>query len=590
MKKVITAIFLIILFLNSCSNIQKKIYIKIEGDIASPSFPIKINVSNIDEYILKFYDKNNNEISFRKDNEKIYFLNLKEGKNNIKMNVVYKNKVIQEKTFSVYYDNTSPDISFLNYYIRNGELNITASSNATDLEKFILKTDNNSYEFNINFSLPIKKNNGVLKYELYAKDKYNNISEPKIIEIDTNKDEPPQILSQNLDISIYGNTNIKVLDDWTPVNEIKLILKTEKNIYSLINIDEVLLDNSKEGTLIAIDNGDNRVEKKVNIKLEKDLPSIPTGNPRLIDFSIDTFGWNYETDSYSYIVETPYLYGWKQNLETKAAFARVTESNVAMIREKSQFSTLSFPSYPTIRFSGTFVHLVRNILESSEENLYLPQINSEFLIGGKTVLGEKSVVMVESGSVLKFVSNSQLIIKGLFFIMPGAGKSLISGNGEIIVDGGILIASKTIFDKVRIIGNKAKLIYLEDSEFLEGSDILSTNDFRICLYNNLGYNSNLNFHNSEEIYIKDSSFKNITLYNINKLEVIKSSFNNLIVNGLSKIFLNNSIVNTITQKNFSWSKFINSNINKLLISNYSKSVIYNSEVESIESESSVVIK
>jgi hypothetical protein len=588
MKKVIILILLTLLLLNSCSDISKKVDINIEGDVLSPSFPIKIDV-NLEDYTLKFYNEDNNEISFKKDNNK-YFLNLKEGKNTIKVEVISQNKVIKEKSFSVIFDNTPPDISFLNYYIRGGELNITASSQATDLEKFILKSDNMTYEFNINFSMPIEKNKGILRYELYAKDKYNNISKPKIIEIDTNKDDFPQILNESLDISLYGNTNIKVLDDWTPVNEIKVILKTEKNTYSLINIDEVLLEDTKEGTLVVIDNGDNAIEKKVDIQVEKDLPSIPTGNPRLIDFSVDTFGWNYETDAFSYIVETPYTFGWRQGLETKAAFARVTDSNIAMIREKSQFSTLSFPSHPTIRFSGTFVHLVRNIIESSEDNLYLPQINSEFLIGGKTVLGEKSVVMVESGSVLKFVSNSQLIIKGLFFIMPGAGKSLISGNGEIIVDGGILIASKTIFDKVRIIGNKAKLIYLEDSEFLEGSDILSTNDFRICLYNNLGYNSNLNFYNSEEVYIKDSSFKDVSLYNINKLEGFKSVFNNLIINGLSKLFLSSSNVSNITQNDFSWSKIINSKIRELSVSNYSRSVLYNSDVENIQSESGVVVK
>ncbi|SHE44407.1 hypothetical protein SAMN02745164_00453 [Marinitoga hydrogenitolerans DSM 16785] len=588
-KSLILLIVLTLFVLNSCFYSQEKVEITIEGDVASPSFPIKIGV-NLDNYELKFFDENNNEIKYKNDGNYYYFLNLKEGKNIVFVQVFSKKKKVSEKKITIYFDNTPPDIAFLNYFIKSGELYITASSPATDLKNFVLENAKEKYNFNINLKIPLKKNMGIIKYNLYAVDTYNNKSKTKVIEINTNNDEKPKILNTDLKIALFGKTNIKISDDWTPVENLKVLLKTDRNSYSLINIDEVLSEESKVGTLIVIDNGDNYTEKKVNIELERNIPSMAKGNPRLIDFSVDTFGWDYETDVESYIVETPYDYGWKQELETKAAYARITDSNVAMIRKKSKFGTLSFPSRPTIRFSGTFVHLVRNILDSSEENLYLPQINSEFLIGGQTILGEKSIVMVESGSILKFVSNSKLVIKGLFFIMPGAGKSLISGNGEIIVDGGIFIASKTIFDKVRIVGNNAKLIYLEDSEFLEGSDLLSVNDFRICLYNTLGYKSNLNLHNAEEIYIKESTFNTLNLQNVNILKSDKSSFVNLNINGLSKIFLNKTNIKNIKQDGFSWSKIINSNVEKINISDYSRSEIFNTNITTISTNTSVVIQ
>ncbi|WGS63930.1 hypothetical protein [Marinitoga aeolica] len=589
MKKVLIPLLFLVLLLSSCFNPEKKVNITIEGDVVSPSFPIKIDV-NIDNYDLKFFDENNMQINVKKEGNYYYFSDLKEGKNEVLISVFSENKKIFDKKFTIYFDDIPPNIVFLNYYLKGGELNLTASSPATDLEKFILENGNKKYNFNISLKIPIEKNKGIIKYRLYAKDKYGNKSKPQIIEINTDNDERPKILNDDLKISLFGKTNIKVSDDWTPTNNLNILLETEKNSYSLINIDEVLLEGSKEGTLVVIDNGNNYAEKKVNIELENNIPSIATGNPRLIDFSVDTFGWNYETDVDSYVVEVPYKYGWKQELETKAAYARLTDSNVAMIRKKSKYGTLSFPSRPTIRFSGTFVHLVRNILESSEENLYLPQINSEFLIGGQTVLGEKSIVMVESGSVLKFVSNSKLIIKGLFFIMPGAGKSLISGNGEIIVDGGIFIASKTIFDKIKVIGKNAKLIYLEDSEFLEGSDLLSTNDFRVCLYNTLGYKSNLNFHNTEEIYIKESTFNNLNFQNVNIFDSEKSSFVDMYINGLSKIFLDKTNVKKIKQDEFSWSKIMNSNIDSIDISGYSRSVLYKTRVATITENTSVVVK
>lgn len=590
MKKVLIPLLFLLILLSSCANSKKKINIIIEGDVASPSFPIKIQVKNINNYTLKFFDENGLEIKTENTGDNYYFKNLKTGKNKILINVFSENKKIYEKAVKIFFDNVAPNIAFLNYYMKDGMLNITASSPATDLKNFILKTDDKQYTFNINLKIPISKNSGIIDYKLYAEDKYNNISKEKIIEIDTNKDEKPKIINNDLKISLFGETNIKVYDDWTPEEDLKILLKTDKKSYSIINIDEVLLEDTKEGTLIVIDNGNNITQKKINISVEKNLPSIPSGNPRLIDYSVDTFGWNYETDVDSYVVETPYKYGWKTELESKAAYARILDANVAMIRKKSKYGTLSYPSQPTIRFSGNFVHLVRNILESSEDNLYLPQINSEFLIGGKTVLGENSVVMVESGSVLKFVSNSQLVIKGLFFIMPGPGKSLISGNGEIIVDGGILIASKTILDKVNIIGKNAKLIYLEDSEFLEGSDLLSSNDFRICLYNTLGYKNNLNFHNTEEIYIKNSSFNNLNFQNVNIFESEKSSFSNMNIDGLTNIYLNNTTVKSIKQHSFSWSKILNSYVDNLELSGYSRSVLYKSNITNISTDTSVVIK
>ena len=589
MKKIFIPVLLLIIILSSCFTQNKKVEITIEGDVVSPSFPVKIDV-NLENYELQFFDENNIEIHYEKNGDNYYFSNLKEGKNKIYIYVYEEKKKIFEKEINIYYDNTPPEIVFFNYYLRGGELNITASSPATDIQTFVLKNEGKKYEFNINLKIPLEKNKGILEYRLYAIDKYNNKSEEKIIKIDTNKDETPKIINNDLRISLFGKTNIQTIDDWTPGEDLRVYLKTENNSYSLINIDEVLLEDSKEGTLVVFDNGDNYTEKKVKIEIEKNIPSPATGNPRLIDFSVDTFGWNYETDVDSYVVETPYDYGWEVELDTKAAYARVTDSRVAMIRKKDKFGTLSFPSHPTIRFSGNFVHLVRNILESSEENLYLPQINSEFLIGGETVLGKKSIVMVESGSILKFVSNSKLIIKGLFFIMPGAGKSLISGNGEIVVDGGIFIASKTIFDKVRIIGNNAKLIYLEDSEFLNDSDLFSTNDFRICLYNTLGYKNNINLHNTEEVYIKESSFKDLTLQNVSMLNADKSSFSTLNLNSLSKAFLNQTSVKNINQRGFSWSKIMKSTIEEINISDYSRSVLYDTRIGTITENTSVVVK
>ncbi|KLO23257.1 hypothetical protein X275_03630 [Marinitoga sp. 1197] len=588
-NSILIVVLLLLLLLSSCFYPQKRVEIKIEGDIVSPFFPVKIT-ANIDNYKLKFFDNQGNEITFNKKGNLYYFTDLKNGKNMVTIKLFVDNKEIYKKYIILYFDNIPPDIVFFNYYIKSGNLNITASSPATDLKEFILEGNNKKYTFNISLKIPLEKNSGVLKYKLYAVDKYNNKSKDKIIKINTDIDEKPKILNNNLKISLFGKTNIKVSDDWTPDEDLKIILKTEKNIYSLINIDEVLLDNSKEATLIVIDNGGNYSKKRMNVELEKNILPIATGNPKLIDFSVDTFGWNYETNVDSYIVEVPYKYGWKQALDTKAAYARLTNANIAMIRKKSKYGTLSFPSQPTIRFSGTFVHLVRNILDSSEENLYLPQINSEFLIGGETTLGEKSVVMVESGSVLKFVSNSKLIIKGLFFIMPGAGKSLISGNGEIIVDGGIFIASKTIFDNVKIIGNKAKLIYLEDSEFLDGTDLLSVNDFRICLYNTLGYKSNLKFHNTEEVYIKDSTFNILTFENVNMFQSDLSYFNTLNINELTKILLNKTNISNLRQSRFSWSKVMNSNIEKMEISDYSRSILFQTNIATLTTNTGVVIK
>ncbi|GAB6188903.1 hypothetical protein JCM30566_06420 [Marinitoga arctica] len=589
MRKILIPVLLLIIILSSCFSQNKKVEITIEGDIVSPSFPIKIDV-NIENYELKFFDKNNVEINYEKNGDEYYLLDLNEGENEIYVHVYSEKKKIFEKEIKVFYDSIPPEIAFLNYYLRGGILNITASSPATDLRMFVLEDKGKRYEFNINLKIPIEKNKGIIEYKLYAIDKYNNISKPKIIRLNTNEDKKPTIINNDLIVSLFGKTNIQAIDDWTPSDHLRIYLKTENNSYSLINIDEVLLENSKEGTLVVFDNGNNFTEKRVKIEVEKNIPSIATGNPRLIDFSVDTFGWNYETDVESYVVEIPYDYGWEAELDTKAAYARVTDSKIAMIRKKNKFGTLSFPSYPTIRFSGTFVHLVRNILESSEDNLYLPQINSEFLIGGQTVLGEKSIVMVESGSTLKFVSNSKLIIKGLFFIMPGAGKSLISGNGEIIVDGGIFIASKTIFDKVRIIGNNAKLIYLEDSEFLNDSDLFSSNDYRICLYNTLGYKSTINLYNTEEVYIKESSFKDLNLQNVSMLNTSKSFFVNINLSNLSKMFLNQTNVKNIIQKGFSWSKMMKSTIDKMDISDYSRSILYETRVGTITENTSVVVK
>ncbi|NUU97796.1 hypothetical protein XO11_06155 [Marinitoga sp. 1138] len=589
MKKLLIPFLFLILFIFISCDQQSKINITIEGDIASPSFPIKIQIPQSLDYEVKFFE-GENEIKYEKNGSEYYFKDLKEGKHTLRMEI-YKNKnKVSERTFTFYYDTTAPEIGFLNVYLKSGELNVTAASPATDLSRFILKDASNTYNFNINIKIPLKKDIGTKNFELYAVDKYGNISKEKIITINTGEDKPPKILNDTLKISVFGDTNIKLFDDWTKDEDLKVFLKTKDGIYSTYTMSEILDDTTDDGTLLVIDNGNNITTKKIKIEVEYSIPSMPSGNPKLIDYSVDTFGWDYETDIESYIVETPYEYGWKKEVETKAAYARLEKANVAMIRKKSKFGTLSFPSQPTIRFSGTFVHLVRNILESSNENLYLPQINSEFLIGGETVLGKDSVVMVESGSILKFVSNSKLVIKGVFFIMPGPGKSLINGNGEIIVDGGIFIASKTIFDKVKIIGKNAKLIYLEDSEFLENSDLISSNDFRICLYNTIGYKTQINLFNSEEIFIKESTFKNIVMNNVNMLESIKSVFANVEIENLSKAYIDNSSINTMIQKNFSWSKIVNSNINDLNVENYSRSVIDNSKILNIINKGSTVIK
>jgi hypothetical protein len=153
--------------------------------------------------------------------------------------------------------------------------------------------------------------------------------------------------------------------------------------------------------------------------------------------------------------------------------------------------------------------------------------------------------------------------------MPGLVKSKIIGSGIIVMDGGNIVISDTDIENININGDKGKLIFFENTNFLTNSKIDLENISRVQLYNVSKENGTNNFENISGIFLSDSEISNIMINNSYETIILNTNIENYEQNFRTRAIAENSSINNMISKDFSYFYSINTNIDNLNNNNFS---------------------
>ncbi|MGM0639929.1 MAG: hypothetical protein ACQESN_00695 [Thermotogota bacterium] len=568
MKKLMGLLILLTLFIfTSCSNQEKDRIVNIDETRVSPNtslnFETNFDYENYDILI------NESPVNVQSSPGSFFINNADYGQNNLTMKFFDESEnLITNYSTSIFFDNQAPQITNQNIFIEKSVLNINFEVESDDYLYSVLRVNDTliSSTTNTSFYKNIRKNSGEKNITIKLFDETYNTTTFST-SIHTNIDNKPKILSNVLSINLFSEYNLDFSDDWD--KELNIFI-TDNGINSFFYPYKILETELSTATINAFDSSNNFDFKTVKILRDKNIPKSPIINSRLISSESGFFSWVPEGDNSKYVIEIfDDDYGWYSKYDTDSSFFEIREENLSFIRKISSNRTKGFPSPPIIKFKDNLKPYASGILENINENSILNQINSPFIVASDILIDEGNSLFIESGTILRFFADSRLIVRGNLFIMPGLVESEIIGNGMIVMDGGNLIVSDTKIENIDINGDEGKLIFLEDINFLNDSNLNVQNIFRVQLYNiqkNLGVN---NFKNISGLYIKNSSLNNSTILNSNEALLYNSTINDFSQSFRTRSVIENCKIASIQNTDFSYLYSIDTEVDEVYNDNFS---------------------
>jgi hypothetical protein len=508
-------------------------------------------------------------VNFQSSPGSFFIKNLEYGENNLKIEFFNeKEEEITEYSTQIFFDNEGPIISSNDIFIEKSILNVNFNTNSDDYDYSELIIDDTfiASSLNTSFSKNIDKNNGNKKILIKLYDKNKNTTNYSTI-LNTDVDKPPKILSDELKINLFSEYKYNFSDDWDKEMNIFVTDNSENTYFYPYKLLE---SNYSTSTINTFDSSNNFDTKTMKISKDTNIPKKPIINSRLISSDSGFFSWNSEGETSQYLIEVfEKNYGWYPKYDTDSTFFEIRDENLSFVRKISKNGTKGLPSPPIIKFTGTLKPYASGILENIEQNSILNQINSPFIVASDILIEEGTNLFIESGTTLRFFADSRLIVRGNLFIMPGLVKSKIIGSGIIVMDGGNIVISDTDIENININGDKGKLIFFENTNFLTNSKIDLENISRVQLYNVSKENGTNNFENISGIFLSDSEISNIMINNSYETIILNTNIENYEQNFRTRAIAENSSINNMISKDFSYFYSINTNIDNLNNNNFS---------------------
>ena len=564
MRKVFFVLsFLILLLLISCSQ-SVKYKVNIPNLKVSKNFPLTIKTNFNYSKVKMSIDSS--PMNFISSSEGFYIKNLENGMH--KLNIEFfdsKNSFITKVSTELFFDSISPEIKDINTEIEDGKLKINFKVNSNDYaySNIYLNDIFNSTTKDSSITIPLTKNSGKIQVKLKVFDKLKNENESNFT-VDTSKDSTPIILSDTLRLNLFSNLNISTKDDWDKTLK-TYVYSNSTYVYPY----ELLSTDSTQSTVIVFDSSKNYSEKLMNISFDTKIPNIVKNTTVLLSNKDTLFSWETDPNIQSYVVEHyEDKWGWKPFIETDLSFAEVEGNNIMFVRKKTKNNTLGFPSTPIYRFSSNINFYSASTIENIKNSTYLLKINSPFFVPFDFLIEKDKTLFVESGSEIRFSNNARMIIKGTLFIMEGIEKSKLSGKGTIYLDGGTIIVFDTDVESINIEG-RGKVIFVQNSNFLNKSIINLSSITRFCSYYNNFKNTSISLNNSSGAYFYNSKINELKINNVAETLVEGSTFNSINSKVKSRILFENSKTNDFYLNSFSYLYSHNSSIKTFKKGSYS---------------------
>lgn len=589
MKKigVMAIAFLMMLLFVSCSENKKLNYdIKISEKI-SPYTPLKI-YSNF-EYEKINISLDSSPVNNVSSPDTVYLKNYSDGIYNIKVDFFdYSDKLLTTYSTNIYYDNIPPVIESVEHNINKGKINFYFNIKSIDFKN--IKTFVNDEEYSDSSSeeiqIPISKYIKDINYKFLAYDDAGNYTEYDF-SVDTTEDSSPVIVSKNLKMNIFSEYSLDIEDDYDRTTPFYI---KEKDSF-LYPYELLAYNDITKATVTAVDSYGNSSEKLVDVFKDKTFPDKVYASQRLIPKDQEIISWRLDNPKDRYVIESlTDNFGFKDFLETDLSFVNTKDYDFMFVRKKTSNGTLGLPSPPIIRFSDLLMPYASGILEDIEDNTLLNQINSPYIVANDILVDKDKILFVESGTELLFYSDSRMIIRGTLFIMPGAATSLISGNGNIFLDGGNIIISNTnVSGNINFSGKSGKIVFIENSKFEKGVFNFE-NLSRFIFYSNDFSKGTITLKNSFDAFFDYSRINTLSINNSNEV-LIKSSFiNTLSSDSKTRIGAENLESAKINLNYFDYFYGYKCTLNEVSLKNFSSMILNESKLNLSEIESGVLKK
>jgi len=477
-----------------------------------------------------------------------------------------KNRIITEYATNITFDSTPPKPSYFNQELSAGNLNLEYKVDEKDFSEVSLYYNEtelaSSTSLQGSFSIKMTKNSGIKNYVLQFKDDVENTYNHPI-EIDTDIDKPPVINSDIVSVNLFSEINMKISDDWDD-NFLVLIDDGDKVKYP----SELLLKPTNNATMIVFDSNKNKTEKFVNFNVDDQIPTPPEITARLISEDMDYISWRYDPNYQNYVVEKyDEIFGWEKIFELKNTFIENPNYDIIFVRKVTNNGTYGLPSDPVITLSEALVPYASGTINKVDKNLFLPQINTPFVIASDILIPEGKTFLVESGNQIRLYNGSTVVVEGLMFLMPGFDKTHMFGEGEIALNGGTIIAYDTDFENIKFTG-KGKLLFLKNSTLDNYSSIDTQSIGRICIYDS-SISDYVKITNSSGVYTNNTYLKEISLNNVaeslfknSTIDLFNSSIN-------SRTIMETSTIKLMNIETFSFMNSIDTKIERLNVGEYS---------------------
>ncbi|KUK15222.1 MAG: Uncharacterized protein XD53_1352 [Petrotoga mobilis] len=497
----------------------------------------------------------------------IYLKNLHDGV--YKINIRFfdrKDRIITEFATNITFDLTPPKPSYFHQELSAGDLNLEYKVDEEDFSMVCLYYNDtklaSSNSFQDSFSIKLEKDSGIKSYILQFKDDVENTYN-HTIEINTDVDKPPVINSDIVKVNLFSEIDTNISDDW------------DDNFFVLIDDgngvkypSDLLLSQTTDATMIVFDSYKNKTEKFVTFNVDKQIPTSPEITTRLISEDLDYISWRYDPNYRNYIIERyDEIFGWKKVFEEKNTFLKNPNYDIIFVRKVTKNGTYGLPSDPIITLSEAFVPYASGTISKIDKNLFLPQINTPFVISSDILIPKEKTLLVESGNEIRLYNGAAVLVEGVMFLMPGIDKTRIFGEGEIVLNGGTVIAYDTDFENIKFTG-KGKLIFIKNSTLDKYSSIDTKNTERICLYDSSLFNY-VKITNSSGVYIDNTYLKEISLNNVaeslfknSTIDLFNSSIN-------SRTIMETSTIKLMNIETFSFINIIDTKIERPNIGEYS---------------------
>lgn len=477
-----------------------------------------------------------------------------------------KNRIITEYATNITFDSTPPKPSYLNQELSAGNLNLEYKVDEEDFSTVSLYYNEtelaSSTSLQDSFSIKITKDSGITNYVLRFKDDVENTYDHKI-EIDTDIDKPPVINSDIIKVNLFSELDMEISDDW---DDNFLVLINDGNEVKYPS--KLLLKPTTNATMIVFDSNKNKTEKFVNFNVDDQIPTPPEITARLISEEMDYISWRYDPNYQNYVVERyDEILGWQKAFELKNTFIENPNYDIIFVRKVTNNGTYGLPSDPVITLSEALVPYASGTINKVEKNLFLPQINTPFVIASDILIPEGRTFLVESGNEVRLYNGATVVVEGLMFLMPGFDKTHIFGEGEIALNGGTIIAYDTDFENIKFTG-KGKLLFFKNSTLDNYSSIDTQSIRRICIYDS-SISDYVKITNSSGVYIDNTYLKEISLNNVAE-SLFKSSTIDLFNSSInSRTIMETSTIKLMNIETFSFMNSIDTKIERLNVEEYS---------------------